>query len=405
MSDTIQFHRHARQCIDRAVHDGFTTLADDGEAVGAYARLLAHVRACSPLLRPAATAPTAAQALANLARHHRDFRADVSAFAGVTGSVHVQVHALAHHLLARYPVPAMMTGVWFGADDPGNRDERRWWISHASGRRFRDIDGLPVQLTRRMEHLLLNASPQHLPLRTALRRAELLGLDAPTELVDAVLATELATDLEHGEFWRSVFHFFIHHWNELGPVKIKPIVDFLYAMKIRPAEVTTAAGTVVQPPPQPAFSIAGRTPQSLQRLLEAWHAELGRRRHAGRCWTASGYGAFHFCEAPQGDDGELANWRLEEILHSSELRDEGRALRHCVASYEWRCLQGTSSIWSLRRQSGDGPAQPRYTVEVDPQTRTIVQIRGYQNCRASGQPRRILDLWAQRERLTLPEHA
>lgn len=188
-------------------------------------------------------------------------------------------------------------------------------------------------------------------------------------------------------------------------MKIKPIVDFLYAMKIRPAEVTTAAGTVVQPPSQPAFSIAGRAPQSLQRLLAAWHAELGRRLHTGRCWKASGCAEFHLCEAPQGDDGEAARWRLAEILHGSELRDEGRALHHCVASYEWRCLRGTSSIWSLRRQSGEGPPQPRYTVEVDPQTRTIVQIRGYQNCRASGQPRRILDLWAERERLTLPEHA
>jgi len=404
MSDTIQFHRHARQCIDRAVHDGFAALADDDAAASAYAHLLAHVRACSPLLRPAATATTAAQALANLARHHREFRTDVTAWSGATGDVHVQVHALAHHLLARYPVPPMMTGVWFGADEPANRDERRWWIAHASGRRFRDIEGLPVQLTRKMEHLLI-ASPPHLPLRAALRRAELLGLDAPAELVDAVLATELAADLEHGDFWRSVFHFFIHHWAELGPVKIKPIIDFLYAMKIRPSEVVTAAGTTIQPPPQPAFSIAGRTPHSLQRLIEAWHTELGRRRHAGRTWASSGLGGFHFCESPQGDDDEVAHWWIEELLHSSELRDEGRTLRHCVASYEWRCLRGLSNIWSLRRQSGDGPPQPRYTVEVDPQTRTIVQIRGYQNCRATGQPRRILDLWAQRERLTLAQHA
>jgi len=404
MSDTTRFHRHTRQTLDLAVRDGFTALADDTAACLAFSTLLGHVRGCSPLLRTTRSAPTAVRALANLARHHREFLTDPADWPGAAGDMHAQVHALAHHLLARYPVPALMTSVWFGDDEPANREEQRWWIAHASGQRFRDIQGLPMQLTRRMEHLLI-ASPPDLPLRAAMRRAEILGLDGPPALVDAVLTTELADDLEHGEFWRSVLHFFIHHWEALGPAKIKPIVDFLYAVRIRPVEFVTDAGPVIQPPPQPAFSIAGRTPHSLQRLVDAWHAELGRRNHAGRSWAAAGLDGFHYREPPQTDDGEAAHWRISELLHSSALRTEGKALRHCVASYEWRCIKGWSSIWAVTRQSGDDPAAPRYTVEVDPRTRTVVQIRGLANSRASGLPRRIIEQWAYNQRLTVAEHA
>jgi hypothetical protein len=59
----------------------------------------------------------------------------------------------------------------------------------------------------------------------------------------------------------------------------------------------------------------------------------------------------------------------------------------------------------VTRQSGDEPAAPRFTVEVDPRTRTVVQIRGLANSRASGLPRRIIEQWAYNQRLTVAEHA
>lgn len=46
-----------------------------------------------------------------------------------------------------------------------------------------------------------------------------------------------------------------------------------------------------------------------------------------------------------------------------------------------------------------------YTVEVDPRIRTIVQVRGYHNQRASDRPRQIFALWARQERLALADHA
>lgn len=411
MSSPLRFHRHARQCIDSVVREGYAALAHDKASCHAFTSLLAHVRACSTLLRPHGDAPEAVRVLVNLARYHREFLRDLTAWPGGADSMHRLVHSLACHLLARYPVPIMMTGVWYGKHTPSRRPERRWWISHASGTRFRDIPDMPLKLTRKMERLLL-ASPAHMPMRAAMRRAELLGLDAPRELVDAVLTTDLAHDLEHGEYWRETFHFFINHWQDIGAAKIKPIVDFLYAVRLRTAEQMTPTGLVFIPPPEPTFTLAGRTPRSLQKQIDEWHRELGMRRSGldahrvlGRTWATLGLGEFRFHEPPQADGAEAVDWLIDELLHTNELRAEGRTLHHCVASYEWRCVQGLSRIFSLRRRSGDGPAQPRYTVEVDPRTRTIVQIRGHRNALAVGQPRRILGMWAQHMRLTMAEHA
>jgi hypothetical protein len=69
---------------------------------------------------------------------------------------------------------------------------------------------------QKMEHIFLN-SHDHLGIDYAMRRAELLGLGAPAELVQAVLATPLATDLRNGDFWRTVWLFLIANARAIGP--------------------------------------------------------------------------------------------------------------------------------------------------------------------------------------------
>ena len=80
---------------------------------------------------------------------------------------------------------------------------------------------------------------------------------------------------------------------------------------------------------------------------------------------------------------------------------EGRALRHCVSTYRYRCKQGLASIWSVRQQLEQGASKSILTCEIDPHRRTIVQIRGYCNGRAKGKPLRLLMEWAAREGLLI----
>ena len=93
-------------------------------------------------------------------------------------------------------------------------------------------------------------------------------------------------------------------------------------------------------------------------------------------------------------------WQLMELTNGAQLRTEGAALHHCVASYADWCWRGTSRIWSLRLRRGE-KVRHVLTIEVDMKRRAVVQARGWGNRKATGKPLRLLRDWTVRERLRL----
>jgi hypothetical protein len=119
-----------------------------------------------------------------------------------------------------------------------------------------------------------------------MRRAELLALGASDEVVRAVLATRLGTDLRHGEFWRTVWTFLIANGNAIEATHIGPMIDFIQAIRHEQVAVETPDGIVFRDPPRPSFSMKGRTWQSMLRLMQEWHRGLGAAS-GGLTWEAS----------------------------------------------------------------------------------------------------------------------
>lgn len=253
-----------------------------------------------------------------------------------------------------------------------------------AGARFHHCAGrarLPIRMTRKMEHVFL-ASRDYFGIEYALRRAELVALEAEAALVDAVLAARPAVDLRHGEFWRTVWHFLVTNGRGFAMEQVAPLIDFLHAVRHEYVAIDTSDGIVMRPPPLPAFSMRGRTVQSVMRLIEEWHRGLGTGE-GGFSWEASKVRPL-VLEVPRADPTESPTfWDLAELTSSAQLRAEGAALQHCVASYGYRCWKGRARIWSLRRRRGV-ICRPIVTVEVNPQSRTIVQARGFRSRRVSG---------------------
>ena len=102
-------------------------------------------------------------------------------------------------------------------------------------------------------------------------------------------------------------------------------------------------------------------------------------------------------------DSELppVRWEIIELTSSIDLRIEGEALQHCVASYARYCALGLSRMWSLRRVTGSSQVVPVATIEVNPRARAIVQARGLRNRAVSHRARELIALWARRESLAL----
>jgi hypothetical protein len=404
MSKSRLFAQQAKLRTDQAISRVYRSLNAALTGSPAFGEVLDAVRRRSGFLRfPVIVGQRVLQieALRNLATFVGGFARPVQTWSGSNESFHCVLASLAQHLFLRYEVPKFLNSVWLGDDRAYERAKRRWYIQHGNGRRFRDL-ALPMVMTRRMESLFL-ASPDHLTVEQAMRRAELRALGASSPLIDSVLATRLGRDLSHGSFWRTVVAFFVRVSEDLDLAQVGPIVDFLQAVRHERVEVLTQTGAVFLEPPRPGFSLKGRTLRSILRLVERWHDSLGLTTVGHLRWERSRYRPMVFQDRAPDAETPPIRWELVELTNGNELRREGTVLRHCVASYASWCCRGKSRIWSLRRRNLRGKVRSVLTIEVDLGANTIVQARGFWNRPATGKPLWLLQEWARRERLRMPD--
>lgn len=393
---TDSFHAHQRVGCDAALRRAFATLVDPAERA-AFERLLALVRARSDLMAAAPRVIDGAlrfrqvEAVRNLARHHRELRGSLDDWPGARGHPLAIVASLARAAFDGYPTPRFLASVWFGGDGEAERERRRWFVALARGGSVRSL-GLPVVLTRRMAHLFLTTA-DHVEVSPALRRAEVRGLGGTEALADAVVATRLGDDLADGELWRTVLAWLVRCGDTVDLAQVGPVIDFVDGLR---------RGVVGSGPRSTTFSLRGRTFASVMRDVAAWHLALGLSRGCGS-WPGSRWQSYHTEVARP--DGRRVHWDLIEVTDREGLRHEGRAMHHCVASYGRACAQARASIWSLRHRvdtpESVGVARSWLTIEVDPRTATIVQVRGFANRRAHGHGARLVRAWAAREQLGL----
>lgn len=185
----------------------------------------------------------------------------------------------------------------------------------------------------------------------------------------------------------------------IEPAQVAPIIDFVQAVRHDRVAVEMPEGIVMREPPQPSFSMKGRTVRSVLGLMQEWHRGLGVA-NGGLTWAPSPMRPMVIEEPSQDPSAPPVMWHLMELTNGAQLRTEGTAQHHCVASYADRCWRGASRIWSLRLRRGE-MVRHMLTIEVDVKKRSVVQARGWGNRPASGKPLRLLQEWTVRERLRL----
>lgn len=333
--------------------------------------------------------------LASLATHHRAWLRPVESWRPQTKNVRRQFGALARHLLAEYPVPEFMDSVWFKRSRTQN-----WFIHVGRGHNIRTAKRLFVQLTRRMAHELMQA-PSHYAIEHAFRWAQVHALGGNARVADGVRTTALASTFRNDDFWSTVVRFFVMN-PMLDTAQYGPIVDYIRHQKYVTADVFVGPGVVeTQPPPQPGFSMRGRSADVLMRQVAVWHRRLGREMRYGEDnWRPCGIKPYELWEGTEGKESRR-KWIVDELLSASALVTEGRIMRHCVASYAPSCARGRSSIWSMRCQAHEGTLHV-LTIGVSPSDKRVVEARGKFNEAPSAKAMDILRRWAEREDLTLP---
>jgi hypothetical protein len=307
-------------------------------------------------------------------------------------------------------VPGFMDAAWFAGTEPEARWQQEWFRHIGGGENIRTAD-LPVRLTKMMAHRFMEA-PADLTIAAALRWGQILGMEGDVTLARAVAATRLGEAFEQEEFWATVLQWFVNH-PMLDAACVGPIIDYVHHQKFVPREVVLPEGAVeIGDPPQPEFSMKGRSAAALLARVEEWHAQLAREAHRpNNRWEKSGIGEFRQIQEDK-QSGNVVCWTIQELLSSRELREEGRALNHCVASYGHSCFQGRVSIWSVRLEDCQ-QAVPRRVMTIEVKGRTINQARGKANAfpgskKDTGgrlkQAHHVMRQWAAAEQLRVASH-
>ncbi len=291
-----------------------------------------------------------------------------------------QFSSLLRHCFAKYEVPLFMDHAWL----PGGRFiECQWFIDIGNGISVRKLSYLPFVMTKHMAHLFLQA-PDYCTVNEAFRYAQVVALGGDEWLAWYVNRSYLGQNgFRDDDFWSTVTRF-LAEAPMLDARHIDQIIDYIsYQRQL-----------------QPNFSMKGRTPNALLRQVEEWQVQTNRRNNRGGAavWKTSGLREAIY-ETPDMD----GKWyRMNELLSSNELHDEGEAMSHCVYSYVWSCTKKQCTIFSLRLEDVQTLESERLvTVEVDLRNERVVQAKARFNDQPEPAHLDLIRKWAASEGLTV----
>lgn len=333
--------------------------------------------------------PELAVALGALCTHYPSRLRELADWKPHRKNVHFQLESLVRHLFDQYgDVPAWLIGAWTATRTAHLGLNLGELTSHLGrGQSLRSFGSLPMPLTKRLEHEMRQA-PAACTVLEAYRYAQLAVRDA-LDWFGPVLESRLGREglQPDDDFWLGVVDFF-RVVPLVDPRQFGPVCDWIHQKR--------SVG-IGPEPPQPGFSLRGRTMTSVLAHTEAWHRSLARlRTHTsstlpfGTAWEALPVANF-----VGSDEGRV---RITQLTTFGELVEEGRTLQHCVASYVELCRRGRCGIFSLRIEG-----RPLVTLEVTPE-RLVVQARGRHNRAMAADERFWVGRWLGEARLALSQH-
>ncbi len=377
----------------RTIYNNF---ANDPNAQQAFGRLILHIEKYSNLLWHQHAIKgygngfnnTYLAGLEQLTTHYKAWLRPIESWRPEHNKPRNQFRTLARHLLAQYDVPQFFDCAFFHSDAKEARIQQGWFKHIASGQNIRTA-GVPMRITKRMAHTVMQYTGYHHTIYQSLRRAQYEAFGGNKHNAWELTHGPLGKSLDNEEFWETVVHFLANQ-AFLDRSYLNPIIDYIRNQKFTPQSLPQPDGTEREgPPPHPSFCMKGRSINKLIREVDVWHQELtGLEDVAFETWQPSGFKEMEHTEF----NPELKRniqWTLHELITSQQLYAEGRIMHHCAGSYAKRCLAGEKSIWSLRAIDLDAAEENQVqehvlTIEVDIKKRAVVQNAGKFNLKPFG---------------------
>lgn len=286
-----------------------------------------------------------------------------------------QLEELATCLFCRYPVPKFMYQSLF---DVGDKTYIKWLIHLGIGGKVKNMPHIPIPFTQKMGHYFLQA-PDTFGIREALRWAQVMGLGGSTPLANKIAYSWLATKpFEQEDFWQHFLQLLVQD-DMLNPDKASELIDYVRELKRM----------------ESGYSLKGRTIYSLLRQSDRWHQQFGRF-NGNQVWKPCGIGGW---KIEKKSNHKKETTRLEELTEQKLLMEEGKTMKHCVASYSFYCAKGKSAIFSMRKYWDGLHIDTLATIEVNLSLQRVVQAKGKMNVAISEEAKRMMLEWADAQQL------
>ncbi|MGJ8675898.1 MAG: PcfJ domain-containing protein [Akkermansiaceae bacterium] len=280
-----------------------------------------------------------------------------------------QLRSLIRHLLGKYPLPGFWDVVWFQSDKI-NFLWMDWYVDLSAGKSYQSLKKLPCQLTKKSLHLSSNAPDDLQPLE-AFRWGQLRSQNIPESICNIITHHKCATDYENDHVWLPLFRLF---QSEIEKDEILRLCTYVHQ---RRHECFNGD----------SYETRGKTLASIIREMNEFYQQnpdyimsqktkqrRTKRRQKVLRWESQKRYEEWFDYDPEND----VTYSIEELCKSFQLISEGRKMSHCVATYVSRCINGESSIWSLRSYRG-GKRNNHVTIEVSPFRNRIIQAQASNN--------------------------
>ncbi len=313
------------------------------------------------------------QAVFNMFKFKAWWRKDVFEWKASSKRGAEQVNELADFLFCQYSMPRFMYKAFF---ERSNMLFINWFIHIGAGQRVKELMNVPIPFTQKMGHYFLQA-PGKLSIAEALRWAQVKGLSGSDELAERIAYSWIGTKEYHDEeFWGSFIRI-VADGGMFDLAHLTQLIDYVREMKRINRN----------------YILKGRTLQSLIRQSEEWH-ERSIEIKGMRFWTSSGLYGYKA-------EKKMEIVKMEELTGSKLLLEEGRNMKHCVATYAHQCVTGKTAIFSLRKYSFELLIERMATIEVNLSLKRVVQAKAKMNKKISDDARKHLYEYAHKNELSV----
>jgi PcfJ-like protein len=313
------------------------------------------------------------QAVYNIFLFRKNWRNDLYVWKPVSKQPFVQLKELTAFLFCKYPMPEFLHKAFY---ETKNTLFIKWYNHIGNGGRARDLENVPVVFTQKMAHYFLQAHYKF-TVAEALRWAQVKGLGGTDALAERVAYSWIAQKPFGDEpFWFSFLQLLVNS-GMFNCDMLTELVDYVREVKRENNQ----------------YSLKGRTLTSLLRQSDEWHKRFSKYK-GNEIWKPSGIGGLRHQK-------KQVLILIEELTETAKLREEGRAMKHCVASYSFYCAKGRSAIFSIRKFCDGVLLDTLATIEVNLSLKRIVQAKAKMNNPINEEAKHYMQAWAAAEALSM----